>query len=415
MGETKSLTAWEFHVDTRFMDRLEPVCELNQKYRSRLLKKARLQYIRAGQYLDVSKESHWLIYILKGEANRFSSRETMRGNNEPVLLKNEPLFDDTKRNNILFIEDSLIVRFDRGLFKSMLQDMDIDNCNVAEIETDETEDIMFLSFLEALSKNDLNIPALPDVIIQIREAIQRDIGIKDFVRILENDPVLAAHVINYANSALYIGLKQTDSLQEAVSRIGLSLLEGVVTSHMINSLLKNIEGDLKKMAEQNYAHCLYVASICYLLAVRKSHLNPEKAMLIGLFHDIGVIPVLQHFNKKNMAASGHEIQLTVNRLHSVVSSMVLADWGFANEFIDAAEEGDVWERYGQKNADYTDLVIVAHWCYESIVMKNESVPRLQDIPAFRKLGMEYTTQQELHEFMMETQQEVESIQQALKA
>jgi len=194
----------------------------------------------------------------------------------------------------------------------------------------------------------------------------------------------------------------------------LSLLEGVVTSHMINSLLKFVEGDLRKVAEQNYAHCLYVASICYLLAVKKPHLNPEKAMLIGLFHDIGVIPILQHFNLKKISVAGEELQLTVNRLRSVVSAMVLADWDFANDYIQAAEESELWLRYGQGPADYTDLVIVAHWCYESIIMKNENVPRLQEIPAFRKLGMEYRTQQEMSDFMLETKQEVESIQRALK-
>jgi len=415
MEEVKSLTGWEYHVNTRFMDRLQPISELNQKYRSRLLRKARLQHIRAGRHLDVSKESHWLIYILKGEANRFSSRETMRGNNEPVLLKDEPLFSDIKRNNILFIEDSLIVRFDRGLFESMLHDMNIDNCNVAEIETDEAEDNMFLSFVDALAKDELNIPALPDVIMRIREAIQHDVGVKDMVRILENDPVLAAHVITYANSAMYTGLNHTASLQDAISRIGLSLLENVVTVHMINSLLRYVEGDLKKIAEEHYQHSVYIASICHVLAKRKSYLIPERAMLIGLLHDMGVIPILQHFNKRGGSTNSHtELILTIDRLRSVVSSMVLSDWGFEVDFIQAAEQSDQWSRYGDDLADYTDLVIIAHWCHEALVKKTNDIPNFQEIPAFRKLGLEYMEPDEMNQFMQEVSKEIESIRNALK-
>ncbi|MFI3156007.1 MAG: cyclic nucleotide-binding domain-containing protein [Methylococcaceae bacterium] len=54
-------------------------------------------------------------------------------------------------------------------------------------------------FLYHYHHEELNIPSLPDVAIKLRNAMQRDAGITDIVKIIQLDPVISAKLVGLAN------------------------------------------------------------------------------------------------------------------------------------------------------------------------------------------------------------------------
>ena len=70
--------------------------------------------------------------------------------------------------------------------------------------------------------NKLMIPSLPDIAIQIRDAVKKpETEAEDVTCILELDPVLAARMVQVANSPIYRGGKAITTCRMAVSRLGL--------------------------------------------------------------------------------------------------------------------------------------------------------------------------------------------------
>ena len=83
-----------------------------------------------------------------------------------------------------------------------------------------------LTFLELLaselSSQDLDLPAFPDIAIQILDALDDPAVSTDMMtRIVLSDPVLTAQLMRLANSALLMrGSQEVTDLKTAISRIG---------------------------------------------------------------------------------------------------------------------------------------------------------------------------------------------------
>jgi HD-like signal output (HDOD) protein len=146
--------------------------------------------------------------------------------------------------------------------------------------------------------------------------------------------------------------------------------------------------------QEVWRHSTEVGAISMVLARLTSHLEPEQALLAGLLHDIGVVPILYHVqNDDSLLADPAALEQAILQLRGELGAMILQRWGFPEPLVQAARMADEWEYDSGTRADYADLVILAQLHSHMKAGKGAQYPQMEQIPAFAKLAPDTLTPQ----------------------
>jgi len=247
----------------------------------------------------------------------------------------------------------------------------------------------------AIENDEMTLPAMPELAIKIQRMLDDfNVSAMQIVTAVSSDPVLAAQIIKSANSAIYSGKPKVDKVMPAVSRIGYKSLRNIVITVTMNKLSVANHPVTKRYIADFWAHSREVAAISYVLAKNLKHLNPDQAMLAGLVHDIGTLPLCL-FAEKNINDLDEEtLNSLARRFRAKVGERLLVKWEFPEELtkVIVAHE-DLQRDSGELLASYSDVVTVAN-------MLNPSTVNLIDwykITAVRKLWLDKETLQTFFE------------------
>ncbi len=247
---------------------------------------------------------------------------------------------------------------------------------------------IFLDFRHELKNNNLVLPTMPAVAVRVRQAIDKeDSDVRTVAKLVGADPAIAAKLIKVSNSPLYRGQTTISSCDAAVTRLGLHTTKELVACYSYRDLFKSQSSDLKERMQKVWQHSVDVAAISHVLAGMTDKFNSEKAMLAGLLHDIGVLPILYFLDvNSDHIDSETEAESVIHQLRADIGSMTLSKWGFDNDLINAVEHADDWSYQSSDDVDYADVVIIAQ--LHSFVGKKTSIPhpRMDTVPAFNKIA-----------------------------
>ncbi|MBI9047890.1 MAG: HDOD domain-containing protein [Anaerolineaceae bacterium] len=135
---------------------------------------------------------------------------------------------------------------------------------------------------------DVDLKPLPTSVTRVLNAVDNQMSNAGFIgELLGLDHVLAARVLQAANSA-YLGYGPScSSLTDAVVRLGFrrvkTMVLGVVTSSSLETALKGYQYSSTDL----WNHSIAVATAAQWIARAISYENPEEAYVAGLIHDIG--------------------------------------------------------------------------------------------------------------------------------
>jgi putative nucleotidyltransferase with HDIG domain len=212
----------------------------------------------------------------------------------------------------------------------------------------------------------------------------------EIARLVALDPALSARLLRVANSALYRrgGAKPVDSLQVAIARLGHDTVRNLVAGLAMQQLFQSPSPALKARMQALWIHSTEVASLSSVLAARFTKLDREEALLAGLLHDIGALPILARAEDfPEFVAEAALLDETLARLHTRIGRLVLEAWGFAPELVAVAAEHEDLDRYTAE-VDYTDVVIVANLhSHLGRPSHRHAGVSLADVPAVAKLGL----------------------------
>ena len=235
-----------------------------------------------------------------------------------------------------------------------------------------------------LKAGSLRLPSLPDLALKIRGAVNDPRrSVADIARLVQFDPALAARLIQIANSPLYRGTKKYDNCHSAITRMGLGAARDLVVAFTLRNLFQARTPLLRERLQRVWQHSCRVAAISSVLARLSPGLDPDRALLAGLVHDIGVLPLLQYIEMLGIEVDAARLESLTDRLRAPLGTFVLKTWQFEADLADIPAQAEAWGRVSGVRIDYADIVQVAH-VHSQFGQGGYTGPALPELPAFRK-------------------------------
>jgi len=350
---------------------------------------------KKGVKLNAQKTSNQKLYLLEGELK-------LGG----VELTDSTIKEDSKRAqqavfrfhspglNAKCLVDSVLLAIDSKIVDKYIDSsikptsgMYVDTVKIDTLK--ESGNNIISEITERFASKDFNLPSLPEMALHVNKAIEDDsISMNALSCTLQADPAITARIVQVSNSVLFRADQTIDSLQGAITRIGLDAVRSIVISVVLRDLFHPTTALVKKTMKRYYEHSIRIGVICYVLSKRCPGFDPDRAFLAGLLHDIGVIPLLviadNHDALSHQAGSLDEV---LNNLKGSIGSILLRQWDFDVSYAVTSEQAYQWDRQSTSTPDYCDLVQVA--LLHSSLVGGEKIPgpALTQLPAFRRLKM----------------------------
>ena len=252
------------------------------------------------------------------------------------------------------------------------------------------QDKFYNEILEALKNGNLLLPTLPEVALHVRDVVEEpDVTAKQLAEIITTDAALSTRLIKVANSALYRGRILSESIQMAVSRLGLNMVRNLVISLVMEQMFQATSNRLDKRLHDLWEHSTEVAARSQILAQKHPNIKSDEAMLAGLIHNIGMLPILMKAeDTPELLQDTRLLDDVIDRLHNKVGAAILESWDFSEPLVAVPREYSNLEWDSKNGPDLVDIVQVAH--IQSLENTDNAIDpaKFEDSKAFKKLGLD---------------------------
>jgi HD-like signal output (HDOD) protein len=257
----------------------------------------------------------------------------------------------------------------------------------------------------------LVLPSLPEIVVRVRQAVNDDdANLGKIVKLIQVDPSLTARLVQIANSPLYRSRQPVENCLMAVNRLGLTTTRDLVTCLVLNNVFNAENKILRSKLQKLWQHSCHVAAIASTIATVTPNLHEDTALLAGLLHDIGVLPILHYAAETpEILNSEEKLNFVVKNLRASLGQKILQEWNFDPVLSVVSAEAENWLRNHDGKADYVDVVIVAQIHSYFGKNDNENLPSLLTTPAFQKLGLSKLGPDASMEVLFEAEQGIRNI------
>jgi HD-like signal output (HDOD) protein len=151
--------------------------------------------------------------------------------------------------------------------------------------------------VQAVESDEVHIPPLPELTLRLGDLLSRDdTDARQVAELVRSDPAVAASLLRIANSVVFGGLQKVTELKQAIARLGLRQVHGIVTALQVKGNFHH-DGKVKsEILHQLWDHSVATAFAARRLAQRLE-IDAEEAFLAGLLHDTGRLLVLKAIDK----------------------------------------------------------------------------------------------------------------------
>ncbi len=250
------------------------------------------------------------------------------------------------------------------------------------------------SLADDLSRGSIELPSFPDVVIRLRQVLEDEKSTTaQIVQLLTAEPVLAARLIQMANSAALRGAaSEMTDLSMVVNRLGRNMVQNSAMAYAV----KQMRETQKLEPAQPYLEALWndsthLAALCYVLTKKLTKLNPEQALLVGLLHGIGKLYILaQAEEHPKLFEDPDNLSNILDSWHAGIGSAILEAWQFPKEVSGSVANYQVVEREHDGPTDLTDILIVAHLISAFLRQESDAELQLENVPAAKHLAVSAT-------------------------
>jgi HD-like signal output (HDOD) protein len=405
--DKKAATPKNLNIPVTYLKRLMPVAQLLSEDQIRKLPITAAHFPPGAIIFNRGTEVDSLAYIVKGnvfmEADHGSGPE-INANTFKALY---PLSTGELHQFTAIAGSDVTVIYIAKTLLHTNQNAEIQQDNGLNVSEHLKDNPFFNLFYQHFSRGELQIPNFPDIALKLRKAIQQDCEIADIVKIVNLDPVISAKLIQVVNSPIYRPVTPISTCYDAINRLGLTTTRNLVTAFSMNNLITSKNPSIKKLIQTNWLQSIKVSSISYTLAQLTQKVDPDEALLAGLLHNIGVLPILTYADSlPKTAYSQEDIDLCIKEIHGQVGSYLLERWEFPKNLRQIPLQSSNWFLSTSENLNLNDIVLLAKY-HNLLTSSNKSdLPLLIDLPCFQKLDNQPLTPEMSLQILHDAKQQI---------
>ncbi|MCS5711071.1 HDOD domain-containing protein [Candidatus Berkiella aquae] len=247
----------------------------------------------------------------------------------------------------------------------------------------------FMDLLEAIERNRLPLPTQPEIAMAIQEVSQNPyVTIEELEGIIGKDPALTARIIRLANSPLVRGRVAINSLENAISRLGVRFVSNMAIGLAMEQLFLAKHKVIEQKLNDAWKHSGQIAATSYVIANYTKKFAPDEAMLAGLLHEIGILPILTYAETQpELLKNLNVLDELIQNHYAKLGEAILNSWQFPPNIANIPQNMTQYYRKIPK-ADLADVILVA----KIFVLEGTPHPLAQidrtEIPAFNRLGLD---------------------------
>ena len=208
----------------------------------------------------------------------------------------------TKRSKESILEDIYArarTEFDPFLTDKFVEFIDFHGQETVSFSTKRAKATVKEAFTEILARfkaGKIEAPVMPQVVMEVRSLISApNSNAEDLAAVIEKEPVISLRLIAVANSPIYRGFQEIQSVRKAIPRLGMKETLNIVIAIANKSLYETKQVQFRNLMELLWQHSLASAYGSKILAKELKFEDTERPFLIGLTHDIGKAILLRAF------------------------------------------------------------------------------------------------------------------------
>jgi HD-like signal output (HDOD) protein len=233
-----------------------------------------------------------------------------------------------------------------------------------------------IKIADELTKELEKIPSFPENILEIqRLCADNDSTIKQISESIKKDPGLTTSILKLANSAGYITLQTTKTLEDAVKLIGTKGINSLLVASGVQKILNSRYKKFESVWHESYKAAYYAHKMS--LQTKQTKMS-EFIYLSALLADIGQIILLSikpELTKRIHEIAGTKIienaslleEMSLGVSHSTLGSIICEKWGFDESLVTVIK---YHHRPHMAPEKYRPLIYLIYMAYSLIDIEN---------------------------------------------
>ncbi len=269
-----------------------------------------------------------------------------------------------------------------------------------------------------IQSGEVHLPAIPELTFRIRKSLYDDrVNIQTLSRLIQLDSTLSTRLIQIANSAAYRGSGAIRDCYTAINHLGLTVTRNVVTSLTLkNAYQRQRNQEINQLVKTAWIRSCHTGALAHVLATVNIGIAPDQAMLAGMLHNIGILPLVDYLERYPQLITPYSLRQLSLRFQGELGSILLKYWKFDEVFIEIPRKSNNIQ-YNSTNPQATliDLIIIAR-VHLHITQSNrtEMMAKLEQMPAYHKLSISKLGIGASLELIHEAEDEIKALMQSLR-
>jgi HD-like signal output (HDOD) protein len=284
---------------------------------------------------------------------------------------------------------------------------------VSGVEAGET---LFRRLFRDLASDGLVLPILPSVAERIQTLLKEEKPSGARLRdVILKDPTLTASVLKIGCKIVPGSDRPGFSLTDLVDGMGASTTRRALQRILSSQVFKPKSALLTQRLTSIWRHSHQVAAIAAVLAGKAEGISIDKAIVVGLLHDIGAIAILGYGELEAEQLEPGELDSALLQLRAPVGALILKTWGCDSDLAAAAEHARDWPLANDAGSLYVDLAWVARLYADIDTGDSAQMSALDDLEVFSRLGLRRPERTGIREVLYEANVRLKEMSASMRA
>lgn len=168
----------------------------------------------------------------------------------------------------------------------------------------------------------IELPVFNPVALELLQLLtDPDVDMDQVITIIQKDQALAIQILRMANSSAYAGRARSETIKEAVNRLGVKQITSLAMAASQAALHASPSPAVNEVMKELWRHSYACAVGCRFLAIHTCYRElADQAYLAGLLHDIGKLYLLKAMERISLQQDSG-VELDPDTLRDVFSDM----------------------------------------------------------------------------------------------